>query len=44
MMIKNITINNEIIINNKYASKIKVNFEKKKIINFYRQNNLSLHR
>ena len=39
--IKNITINDEIIINNKYASKIKVNFEKKKIINFYRQNRLS---
>ena len=29
-LIKNITINDEIIINNKYVSKIKVNFEKKK--------------
>ena len=39
--IKNITINDEIIINNKYISKIKVNFDKKKIINFYRENKLS---
>ena len=32
--IKNIIINDEKIINNKYISKIKVNFDKKKIIDF----------
>ena len=37
--IKNIIINDEKIINNKYLSKIKINFNKKKIINFYRKNN-----
>ncbi len=35
--IKNIIINNEKIINNKYQSKIKINYEKKKIISFYRE-------
>ncbi len=39
--IKNIIINDEKIISNKYVSKIKVNFDKKKIIKFYRQNKLS---
>ena len=34
--IKNVIIEDEKIINNKYFSKIKVNFDKKKIINFYR--------
>ena len=34
--IKNIIINDEKIINNKYISKIKINFDKKKIINFFR--------
>ncbi len=36
-LIKNIIINDEKIINNKYSSKIKINFDKKKIINFYRE-------
>ena len=35
--IKNIIINDERIINDKYLSKIKINFDKKKIIKFYRQ-------
>ena len=35
-LIKNIIIDDEKIIENKYLSKIKVNFDKKKIINFYR--------
>ena len=35
--IKNIIINDEKIINDKYLSKIKINFDKKKIIKFYRQ-------
>ena len=34
--IKNVIIEDEKIINNKYLSKIKVNFDKKKIIHFYR--------
>ena len=34
--IKNIIIEDETIINNKYIAKIKINFDKKKIINFYR--------
>ena len=38
--IKNVTINDEKIINNKYFSKIKINFDKKKIIEFYRKNKL----
>ena len=38
--IKNITINDEKIINNKYISKIKVNFDKKKIIDFFRLNKI----
>lgn len=38
--IKNIIINEEKIINNKYISKIKINFDKKKIIDFYRSNNM----
>ena len=35
--IKNVTINDEKIIGNKYFSKIKINFDKKKIIEFYRE-------
>ena len=35
--IKNIIIEDEKIINNKYFSKIKINFDKKKIINFLRE-------
>ena len=35
-LIQNIIINDEKIINNKYKSKIKVNYNKKKIIEFYR--------
>ena len=38
--IKNIIINDEKIINDKYFSKIKINFDKKKIINFYREKNI----
>ena len=38
--IKNIIINDEKIINNKYISKIKVNFNKKKIIDFFRLNKI----
>ena len=38
--IKNIIINDEKIINNKYISKIKVNFDKKKIIDFLRLNKI----
>ena len=38
--IKNIIINDEKIINNKYISKIKINFEKEKIIDFYRSNKM----
>ena len=38
--IKNIIINDEKIINNKYISKIKVNFDKKKIIDFFRLNKI----
>ena len=34
--IKNIIINDEKIINNKYISKIKINFDKKKIVSFLR--------
>jgi len=39
--IKNVIINDEKIINNKYFSKIKINFNKNKIIDFYRENKLS---
>lgn len=39
-LIKNIIINDENIINNKYISKIKINFEKEKIIDFYRSNKI----
>ena len=39
--IKNITINDEKIIGNKYFSKIKINFDKKKIIEFYREKKIS---
>ena len=39
-LIKNIVINDEIIINNKYISKIKINFDKKKIIDFFRLNKI----
>ncbi len=35
--IKNIVINDEKIINDKYLSKIKINFNKKKIINYFRE-------
>ena len=35
--IKNVIINDEKIISNKYFSKIKINFDKKKIIEFYRK-------
>ena len=38
--IKNIIINDEKIVNNKYLSKIKVNFDKQKIIDFYRSNKI----
>ena len=38
--IKNIIINDENIINNKYISKIKINFDKEKIIDFYRSNTI----
>ncbi len=40
-LIKNIIINDEKIINNQYFSKIKINFDKKKLINFLRENNFS---
>ena len=39
--IKNVTINNEKIIGDKYFSKIKINFDKKKIIEFYREKKIS---
>ena len=39
--IKNIVINDEKIINNKYLSKIRINFDKKKIIAYLRLNNIS---
>ncbi len=39
--IKNIIINNEKIVNNKYISSIKINFDKKKIIDFFRKNKFS---
>ena len=35
--VKNIIINDEKIINNKYFSEIKINFDKKKIINYFRE-------
>ena len=35
--VKNIIINDEKIINNKYLSEIKINFDKKKIINYFRE-------
>mgnify|MGYP001188379814 CR=1 FL=1 len=38
--IKNVIINDEKIINNKYISKIKINFNKKKIVEFYRKKNI----
>ena len=38
--IKNVIINDEKIINNKYISKIKINFNKKKIVEFYRNKNI----
>ena len=38
--IKNIIIEDEKIINDKYFSKIRINFEKKKIVNYYRKNNI----
>ena len=39
--IKNIVIDDEKIINNKYISKTKINFDKKKIIDFFRLNEIS---
>ena len=39
--IKNVTINDEKIIGDKYFSKIKINFDKKKIIEFYREKKIS---
>ena len=39
--IKNVTINDEKIIGNKYFSKIKINFDKNKIIEFYREKKIS---
>ena len=39
--IKNVIINDEKIISNKYFSKIKINFDKKKIIEFYREKKIS---
>ncbi len=39
--IKNVIINDEKIINNKYISKIKVNFNKKKIVDYLRINKIS---
>lgn len=39
-LIRNIIVSEEQIINDKYIAKIKVNFEKKKIINFFRENKL----
>lgn len=39
--VKNIVINDEKIINDKYTSNIKINFNKKKIINYLRDKNLS---
>ena len=41
IFIKNIVINNEKIVNNKYNSKIKINFDKRKIVDFFRQNKFS---
>ena len=41
VFIKNIIIDNEKIINNNYYSKIKVNYNKKKIIKYLRENSLS---
>ncbi len=38
--IKNIVINDEKIINNKYIAKIRINFDKKKIIEFFRKNKI----
>ena len=40
-IIKNININNEKIINNKYFAQIKVNFDKKKIVNLLRKHQIS---
>ena len=39
--VKNVIINDEKIISNKYFSKIKINFDKKKIIEFYREKKIS---
>ena len=38
--IKNIIVNNEKIINEKYISKIKINFDKKRIVEFFRNNDI----
>ncbi len=39
--VKNVIINDEKIINNKYFSKVKINFNKKKLINYFRLNKTS---
>ena len=41
MFVKNISIEDEIIINNNYSSNIKINFSKKKLINYLRNNKIS---
>ena len=41
VFIKNIIIEDEKIINNNYSSKIKINFNKKRIVNYLRKNNFS---
>lgn len=38
-LIKNIIINDEKVVNDKYFAKIKINFDKKKIIDYYRKKN-----
>ncbi len=39
-LIKNIIIDDEKVVDNKYFSKIKINFDKKKIINYFRDNKI----
>ena len=40
-LIRNIIIENEIITENKYIAKIKINYEKEKIVNFLRNNSIN---
>ena len=40
-MIKNIIIENEIITDDKYIAKIKINYEKEKIVDFLRNNSIN---